>query len=572
MLNTTLCHITCVNAFYLCSMKFFIFCILSLLSSHLCFSQEILVPYKVGSKFGLSDVNGKLLMEPAYDDLKWVGDTYFETSKEIILNDTLETSSQHFEIRKNEKTEVKGLIYNGKEILKDEPYTVLKVYPGKYIIGKNDERYYRYTKDQYSKLKYHERFTSLFNLRGTNLYPENFKRLEQGKILTLGPNKTSRFVMFVAETFDKKLGLVVFDIQKQLITQWLFKDLRKLKSQKVDDVAKTIVVTYEDINYEVISKLVNYSSGQFKITTIDKPGNNSDNDHIISEVTSDGFMGFAGNEPIVDSKEFYPSGRPQMPKFEIKNDSLFYVTDKNIYMHTPANAEFFAVSKYGTYQLQPMVYKANSKFGLITKDSVYAPYYDSLFYFGNGYMVGKIISGKLVYGVLDAEGTIAIPLEYDSIQGFTKQYEFSSGYKQNALVLKNTSYNSSYVNTYVKPYSGKVVVYKNGKTGILNWNNSVVIPVEYDVIASANFSFGLPRKSNYTVLKKNGKYGITELKLNQQTKQYIMMNTINPVFISIPCFSYTDYYNVKGFTLFGLYNEEFKFLGYADETGRLYYK
>jgi hypothetical protein len=115
-------------------------------------------------------------------------------------------------------------------------------------------------------------------------------------------------------------------------------------------------------------------------------------------------------------------------------------------------------------------------------------------------------------------------------------------------------------------------VYKNGKAGMLSTLTETIIPAEYDMIVDNGLHYSMPRKSEFVILKKNGLYGVTEIKFNRELKKHESVNTIQPVFNHIPAFYINDYYNIQGLRLYGLYDQDFKFLGYADKSGRKYYK
>ena len=130
-------------------MKFFLLLLLTAFTQR-SFSQDILIPYRAGDKFGLCNQNGKIIVPPAYDRVAWLSNEYFITSKEVTLNDTLEATPYNYRIR-NKKVIVKGLLYKNREIFKDEPFRDVEIIPNKCIIAKSEGRYTDYTKEQFAR-------------------------------------------------------------------------------------------------------------------------------------------------------------------------------------------------------------------------------------------------------------------------------------------------------------------------------------------------------------------------------------------------------------------------------------
>ncbi len=562
-------------------MKYFAVIITWLFASASVFSQEILIPYKAGNQFGLCDQLGKIKLEPKYDNLKWLTAEYFETENRIILNDTLETSPYNFFVRKNESVKMHGLIYKGKEIISNQPYEVFNVYPAKCIIAKCDTRFNRLTKEQFKAFNGKDKFVSLLNICGKNVYPDNFKRLELIDTIYLAINKkeVKRLLIFSCEDFNKRFSLFVFDIDKQKISEWLLKNLFKLSKTRTGYDDNSFSFDYTDSNFYKFNAVIDYSSGKLKLinqeTIKDKKYGNAGGIGDRPELEDYGRMTIVEARP--DGKDYVENANryvkpPFKPYYKRSGDSLFYVTDtdKKTYLNAENETFYFSIEGATTQYEQPVIYQKNNRYGLIIKGSFEPNIYDSLFYFGANYLIYVKENNKFKCGVIANNGDIKVPWIYDSIQGQMKEFVFDF----NTITLSLKKDYSSY---YHKPSKSRlittstqqIIVYKDGKCGMISNDNRIIIPVKYDVVAANGLNSLHPR---FIILKNENKYGLTLLEWNKETKSYNMTNTIEPKFSAIPANYYNNYYNVKGFKLFTLYNQTNKFVCYANEDGFMYAK
>ncbi len=545
--------------------------------------QQILVPYKSGDKFGLSDVYGKLVVEPKYISIKWLGDCYFETLNKTILNDTIETSPYHFSIRKNESTSISGVIYKGKEILKDEPFNNLKVIPGKCILAKCESRANRMTKEQYERYNHHEKFASLFSINGKNIYPENFKTLyicDTINIVLKG--KERKYILFESSNFNSQYSLFIFDINKQEITDWLLKDVLKLHVHKSFGGDKNLKIDYKDAEYKEVSAILDYSTGKCILNKIKPAKKEIDNQEGIRErpmYGNGGMEDMAIVEAPQEERMSTPYQKPPfIPYFQHYKDSLFYLTDykEKTYIYIPSEITVLYQEPFSTVQYQPLIYKMNNKFGFIDKTNIQNPIYDSLLYMGGYYMAYIKGVDKIRCGILDNKGKVVVPFLYDSIQSGLKQYAVSYwGNNENRFSIedkKDYSYNkrTNYLKSYSIAQSDRLIVYINGKCGMIDMNNETILPIYYDAIAENSVSGYTGSKSNFIILLQDHLYGLTYIEWKKELNRLAATNTVKPVFKAIPGYFYQDYYSIKEFKLFALYDEHFKFKGYAREDGFMY--
>ncbi len=557
------------------------FCCFIVFTSGMC--QQILVPYKVGDKFGLSDVNGKLVVEPKYINIKWLNGSYFETLSETILNDTIETSPYHFSIRKNERTSLSGVLYKDKEILKDEPFNNIKVMPGKCILAKCESRASRMTKEQYERYNHHDRFASLFSINGKNIYPDNFKTLyicDTINIVLKGKEK--KYILFESTNFNNQYSLFIFDINKQEITDWLLKDVLKLHIHKSFDGDRSQIIDYTDAEYNVVSATLDCSTGKCILNKIKPSKKEVNNQEGISDrpmYGNGGMEDMAIVEAPQESRIKEPYQRPAfIPYFQHYKDSLFYLTDykEKTYINIPNEITVLYQEPFSTVQYQPLIYKMNNMFGFIDKTIIQNPVYDSLIYMGSYYLAFIKGVDKIRCGILDNKGKVVIPFLYDSIQSSLKQYAVSyQGNNENRFSIeakKDYSYNrrTNSLKSYSIAQSDRLIVYINGKCGMIDMNNETILPIYYDAIAENGVSGYSGSKSNFIILLQDHYYGLTYIEWNKELKRLAATNTVKPVFKAIPGYFYQDYYSIKDFKLFALYDEHFKFKGYAREDGFMY--
>lgn len=115
-------------------------------------------------------------------------------------------------------------------------------------------------------------------------------------------------------------------------------------------------------------------------------------------------------------------------------------------------------------------------------------------------------NGKL--GIIDFDGEIIIPFDYEQNNNLTENY-------------------SSWDGQYVPLPKGVLRIQKDGKVGIIDIKNNIIIPFEYENIKGLNF------QKKYYQAKKNGKWGV----LNSKNEW-----VISPEF---DAFSSMVYYNVR---------------------------
>ncbi|MCL1902987.1 MAG: WG repeat-containing protein [Oscillospiraceae bacterium] len=139
--------------------------------------------------------------------------------------------------------------------------------------------------------------------------------------------------------------------------------------------------------------------------------------------------------------------------------------------------------------------------------------YDEIHPFVDGFaIVGKGRNNKIEYGIINTNGEIVLPIEYDSMGGY-----LSKNYTDGLLTVRkngisgildtNTrfiipleyNYNLAYL-----PVKDLAIVVKDDKEGIITLNNEVVLPLEYNRIIYVHGE----GNTHYFWVKKDGLWGV----------------------------------------------------------------
>lgn len=547
-------------------------------------AQKMLVPYRSGNLFGLSDENGRIIVTPQYDYVQWMQAGWFRTGKTIDVKDTLETTPGKFVIR-NTKAKLSGLINNGDIILQDEPFSAYEIVAKKCIVAEFESRVENLTKEQYKKYGNQRKLHSLFNLKGENLYPENFRRIQ--KVDTAGVSsrdkKTGRYILFVATHFDNSYSMFVFDADQQKISDWLVKDAFKIEGNRNRISETQIAFTITDKHAERSTQVLDYSSGKFILTSNTKPV--PPKKELIEKVEmvevgpGDHDLVAVPPPPSDESK----TGRV-VPKFSpyhiLIKDTLFYRTghQEKQPVQLPAGGKIILTGPKGVTQYQPVIVKADNRFYIVQEDKLSNAAYDSLIYFGKYFLAWQKINGQTKAGVINADGSIVIPMEYDSLYADIKYFNLEdmnpAGKSDYKIVLSeaDSKYDYSKPYPYKRSLSNFLTVFKNGRCGVISIKGDIAIPVQYELIAKNNLQHSKPREDEFIILKQHNKYGLATFKYNNEKKRLELSVIVTPTYNYIPGFFYPGYYGVKDYKLIGLYDEQMNFKGYASETGKLFYQ
>lgn len=421
------------------------------------------------------------------------------------------------------------------------------------------------------------------------MFPENFSRIQ--KLDTAGisskDKSAARYIAFIVRHFNNRYSLFVFDADKQTISEWLVKEAMNIVANRKWGGQQQIAFSITASDYSTHEKILDYRTGKFILTDGASPspaGKKRDRmeDVEVVELTTEG-PGYSTVEvPRMEGDGDARRTKPAFNPYFIKiKDSLFYLTsyaDKHP-VKLSAGGQIILNQPRGVTQYQPVIVKNEGQFYIVKTDQPGSTAYDSLIYYGQYFLAWQTVNGKKKAGVIDADGKAIVPMEYDSLYADIKYFNLKNTTpareKANYIIdlaEADSKYNYDKPYPYKRNYSGSITVFKNGKCGVINMKNEVLIPIEYELIARNNLQHSRPREDEFIILRQHNKYGIAHFKYNRpkSTPDFILI--AGPVYDYIPGFYYKDYYGVKDFKLVGLYNEQFELMGYATESGKVFYK
>ena len=548
------------------------------------YAQPVLIPYKANGKYGLCDDKANIILSPQYDNIEYLKDQYFEYRNFTAQKDSLGFVPPY--PAREAVSKVTGVLYKNKLIISGQEYDDYLIYPH-LIIGSSNE--------------YHAENCMLFNLKGVQLLPEKVKAMyvnDERDIGYLGNLARQYTLLSVVDRDPQRkriFSLAVYDNQAQQIKKWLLKNVRNYKKDEYRQSTTHILCSYEDETgtHEKCIRFVNN-----KLEIVEKGSLTPAELEMLASTASPNFQGYPDmlperEPPPVPTREMMQPDAPLNPAdytekqqeemgylyYQFTNDSLFFIRPAGKqFVVVPPGTELIFTAKKVYSQRGALLFKQNKKYGLIIKGVVGAALYDSLFYFGNDFIAYQTIQQQVKCGLINKEGLIIVPLQYDSIPGGMPKFRFDdyriNNKREETFVLyQDIGYEERMQkNPFVKKEATTVLVYNNGKAGLIDRENNLLMPVVYDLIAENGMNFLRPNISNFIVMKKNGQYGLAQLQYDYDKKRFAIGDSVPPFLPGIPCYMKNDYYEKKGFRLIGLYDEHFTFLGFANEKGVLYFK
>lgn len=496
-------------------------------------AQEVLIPFRIGNKFGLSDIDGNLKLNANYDH----------------INISSNFPTGYFEFEKDGK---KGLLKNSKEIISD-----CKCDYSEYYISQNEYILGHFEKSNAS-------FKSFFSINGINLYPQNFYQLdfvcELGKSNKL--KDKSKYILFMSTDFQLKKAIFVFDIDKQLITSWITTNNDDIDYIKEDSYIKIVShINNNSKNYyvELKNNLISVSQKPLKNKTLT-------NDIANIEVSEDFSSGYSSSS--TSNQDFVENGF-FMTRFYLEDDKLFFekkdrtlkTVKSEINIRTEnivaiENFDYYISDKKSgiAFNINNVVhFKDKNKYGVMILDTLsIKPVYDKINDVGfitKEKNLGRVFLVKIdnKEGIIDLNGNELIPVIYKKIEVNT----INNDIKNNLHITGNS---------YCK------VITQESKIGYLTYNNDVILEPIYDEVYTNRFTkycnYG---NCNFYVLKKDSKYGLIS---DLETKKIFVKTLFNKQI----GFYISNYQNNKKLNLVGLIDSNNNLFCLAKENGFLYYK
>lgn len=549
-----------------------------------CSAQKMLVPYRSGKMFGLSDDNGRMIITPQFDRVQWLQGDWFSTAKDVEIKDTLEVSPGRTVIRNNGKGNLTGLVHSTAVILKDEPFEYYEIIANKCIVATYERRVNSLTKEQFKKYGDLGKCYCLFNLQGKNLYPANFRRIE--KIDTAGissrDKKSGRYILFTAVHTDDKRSLFVFDADRQEISDWLIKDAVRLSADRHRESDKQIQLTIINERHVESRPILDYSSGKFLLRAAPPSTKREEQEEKVLSPMNISDYDAVVEVPVIPGSDRYNKPVKFTPYHIMIRDTLYYLTSYEDRQHPiilPPGGKVILTEPRGVTQYQPVIVKSNNHFYIVKEDKPGAIAYDSLIYFGSNFLAWKTINGQMRAGVINAGDSAIVPFEYDSVYANIRSFNLENNNPgvtthnyHPVLREADSKYSSSTTYPYKRQQSNFITVFKNGKCGVVDVSGNIILPVEYELIGKNNLQHSKPREDDFILLKQHGRYGMGLLQYNREKKRTDIIIAAAPAFEYIPGFFYPDYYGIKDYLLIGLYDEQYKFKGFVSDKGKVFYK
>lgn len=550
-----------------------LFCALGHLSA-----QQIAVPYRDGTKWGLSDRDGKMIVQPQYDSLTPSKTGYSGSSFKVLMT-TVGSK--------------KGLVKDGRELL-------APVYDWVYL---SDDciRAEKYSGSVISKY--------LFDTDGNPMFPKpmlNYEIMGRESLYDKG-ERSSLFVL--SGTDENGLeSIFTWDSRRKEVAQWIAKDLYSVKMERVRGNSYLLLRKREKQDSPVVFERYAYDNGIFHPAPAQRPllesgelealeyeyrkslgdsgygtasrgGNGSGSDYYNGDLSIDAPVGDLDYGPVLGTgsgsgrgdyspeeikrREDQKAGRIQDISFYKNNDGTLAVirsingSQKKIKAKfqpesfTIKNDRHSITVKDTVYNYSNIVvYKYKGRHGIMTSRDIRKEY-DTLIgiadsrsytYMSKGHIAGNRDkkTKKMKYGVLDANGD-AKAMIYDAV---TVDYKTSTSNKAELLVVKG------------------------GKYGLLDQDGNVVIPVENDLITSVK---GIEADRFFQV-KKGSLYGLHILRSDGEpvTVPPVFGYQVKDVYLNYP----NGRYSAKegNMVLIQLMNPDGTITGYAREDGFLYFK
>jgi hypothetical protein len=556
-----------------------------LLSISNSFSQSVLVPYRVGDKFGFADLKGNMVIPAAYDY--------------PILRRRYPKG--FFCADKNGK---KTVISDHKIIIQDSECSDFEIHENKFIGAKKEKNYGEAksfkTKEELLEYDKKRAYYSLFNLKGENVYPENFRSLHV--IDTAGESiknkERCKHIAFISYNFDNQKSIFVYDCDLQKITEWLAKDYHTIETAESDYYGekKEFKVKKTPENSEEILQLV-YDGKKFKLNNI-KPNKQNQEEEYVTDREHLDALGSSNPGAFGDGDDFFVSESPSDPNsneiqkryisthFKIINGKIFYLQsehkkdtikteinlpypiEKTQIENKNRSLELFTSNEKKVISQNLVLYKTNNKYGILISDTIQIkPIYDSIIFLHSydwedhqayNFLVGvkDAANQKMNFGTIDIFGNTVIPMVYESIE--FREFDLWGGRRGNP---EPEFYNS----TSQKEWKVK----KDCKYGYISAKDSIILKAEYDEIKQ-NDSENMYFENNFKILKKGDKYGA----IVGYGKNKVI---VEPKFPKKPAYYINDYQGIKGKILFGLTDEgteeeNGEFFCYGDESGNVFYR
>lgn len=546
-----------------------------------CHAQKnVFVPYRVGNLYGLSDVKGNLKYKPQHDIIEPIGNGYFKFVSYQKVQDTVHYYGGHFTIKENIKP-ISGVLQGNKV-----------------IIDKTNHRHFTYLEEGLligSEESYISKNSNFYTLTGEKLLAENAEKFRILELYNRAENSSKQPALAIlVEHFDHSVSLLQFSTERQKLLEPL---LDRVTDFKIDAKASNesyFVCSYSDtqsrynqvsIHYDNVKKhyvIEPYSSQRKQLNAT------SDLEKRVYMGQDDYDIKRLGTSTISIETQSTPSLQEKHPK-----PVYYFVKDNNNLIQYGAKAVQIAADEKVIFaeqhiktQREPLIFIKGKQKGLILSESERSELmYDSLQFIRNQsrvmphdhsyiYLAGKKneATGKWLFGILGNDGKELVPIVYESLVPnlLESHYNNDMATQKGYFEYRQPYTYSSDKNQLLKLYSnGFFMAKQNGKQGLINLVNEVIMPFEYDLLWKNGLNFMKTAKisDEFNVYQKGDRYGV--FLINAKGEKTLDTGLIFP---KMPVYVYQDYMGIKGFDLYNLADADNLSFCLAGSNGKVYYR
>ena len=535
--------------------------------------KDILIPFRQGNKFGLSDETGRIKLKPVYDFVEPIGNGYFKYANYNIVPDTVWYANGRMEVNEN-KLAVTGVLKGTKQIIPPTKHNHFRLVDNSILIG--------------SEESYISMNSNFYTLNGKKLLPEN---VEKFRFLSTGADEFSAsnpaFISIFTENYNETISLFLFDTKKQKIHSTLLDQVQNFKLDRQASSASELICSYTDTQYNFHQVRIYFDVDlQHHVKeNYSKPEPEYHND--LKPTYREGEAEFGYGVPVEA-----PSGKPgsvsrpappPIVYFVKQSDSLIRFGEQEVKLRAGERVLFSG--RHVKQQKNPLILTKGLKKCLLISDSKRSEYFDSLRYIQNRsvfsgdhlsfvYLAGNKNqqTGAWEMGILDEMGNEIIPMKYESIEPNIHEiaYERDFQTRQEDFIFK-PSYGTPLNDEapLILQRDGHIMAKKNGKYGVLNLRNEILLPLVYDALWKNGLSFlkTVPVDEEFYVYQTGSKYG---------TFRYFIPGGVKDdtglIFPHIPVYMYKDYAGKSGFNLYNLAVSGDLFFCLAGSDGTLFYQ
>lgn len=515
------------------------------------YGQSYYIPYASKGKVGLVNEKGVQKIPGTYDNIDWAGGAFFKAVRQVVYNDTLRFGDVSH-TRNNIEGHQYSLIYKGKEIIRNSPYRNMEIIGQQLIIAQVHDPASDINQDMLNRFPLRSwPVTTLFNAKGQVIDSTLYEEVQV--LDTIGKSQRSkgnpRYALLKMRERNKPYALLLFDLDQERVSLVCNQNIRDVQLLQRDRKKDELVFSVTDVRDKQERYLLRWDQGGARLTPFKpstdagKPTNTSA-DYPAPQLPGDNSSGAAHTNT---------SEAPE-PALRMIQDTIFYFPNRNSYENRKVHYTFRPGQRLVfNSDFNYFIYEDQNKYGIITLSGAQAARYDMLWGFA-GHIIAQL-NGKT--GIMDTAEKFLLPLQYDSLAfDMDRMIQYDGlrirPYKEERLFFRSKL--------------DYIIAYQGGKVGLFSNDYKPILPLTYDYIV---------RNNAYA----REQYGKESKYLAKQAKSYYAFQALQPGmpepqqgFDYIPLYRIDNYYGIKDFTVYALYDESGKFRGYVSASGKKFYE